>query len=133
VLRASWQEHEDRDWRALIIGRMRPLKAGSLGGTLIRVPDTSANRAAFGSVGTGDDSSPFPQLRALPLNDASTRALLGMPYGPAGPDKAAAEQKLLDTAMERYPHLFTMDRLWLMDRNFPGAARIARLTARTTC
>jgi hypothetical protein len=26
--------------------------------------------------GTGDDSSPFPQLRALSLNDASTRALL---------------------------------------------------------
>jgi hypothetical protein len=33
--------------------------------------------------------------------------------------------------VEQYPHLFTMDRLWLMDRNFPGAARIARLIART--
>ena len=51
VLRASWQEHEDRDWRAVIIGRDRPLKAGSLDGTLVRVPDTPANRAAFGSVG----------------------------------------------------------------------------------
>ena len=131
VLRASWREHEDRDWRAVIIGRARPLKAGSLDGTLIRVPDTPANRAAFGSVGTGDDSSPFPQVRALPLNDVSTRALLGMPHGPAGTDKAAAEQKLLDTAMRDYPHLFTADRLWLMDRNFPGAARIARLIART--
>jgi hypothetical protein len=125
VLRASWAEHEDRDWRAVIIGRMRPLKTGALDGTLIRVPDTPANRAAFGSVGTGDDSSPFPQLRALPLNDVSTR------HGPAGTDKAAAEQKLLDTAMRDYPHLFAMDRLWLMDRNFPGAARIARLMART--
>ena len=131
VLRASWAEHEDRDWRAVIIGRARPLKAGSLDGTLIRVPDTPANRAVFGSVGTGDDSSPFPQVRALPLNDASTRALLGMPHGPAGTDKAAAEQKLLDTAMRDYPHLFTAERLWLMDRNFPGAARIARLIART--
>ena len=44
---------------------MRPLKTGALDGTMIRVPDTLANRAAFGSVGTGDDSSPFPQLRAL--------------------------------------------------------------------
>ena len=131
VLGASWAEHEDRDWRAVIIGRARPLRTGSLDGTLIRVPDTPANRAAFGSVGTGDDSSPFPQVRALPLNDVSTRALLGMPHGPAGTDKAAAEQKLLDTAMTDYPHLFTMDRLWLMDRNFPGAARIARLIART--
>ncbi len=131
VLRASWQEHRDRDWRAVIIGKLRPLKAGSLDGTLIRVPDTPANRAVFGSVGTSDDSSPFPQLRALPLTDASTRALLGMPHGPAGTDKAAAEQKLLDTAMREYPHLFTMDRIWLMDRNYHGAARIARLMART--
>ena len=131
VLRASWQEHEDRDWRAVIIGRNRPLKVSSLDGTLVRVPDTPANRAAFGSVGTGDDSSPFPQLRALPLTDASTRSLLGMPHGPAGTDKAAAEQTLLDTAMEQYPHLFTMDRIWLMDRNYHGAPRIARLIART--
>ena len=128
VLRASFREHEDRDWRAVIVGRDRPLKTGALDGTLIRVPDTPANRAAFG---TGDDSSPFPQVRALPLTDASTRALLGMPHGPAGTDKAAAEQKLLDTAMEQCPHLFTMGRLWLMDRNYHGAARIARLVART--
>ena len=131
VLRASWAEHEDRDWRAVIIGTNRPLKAGSVDGTLIRVPDTPANRAAFGSVGTGDDSSPFPQVRALPLNDVSTRALLGMPHGPAGTGKAAGEQKLLDAAMRNYPHLFTEDRLWVMDRNFPGAARVARLIART--
>ena len=128
VLEASWREHEDRDWRAAIAGR---LKVSSLDGTLIRVPDTPANRRTFGSVGTGDDSSPFPQLRALPLNDVSTRALHAMPWGPAGTDKAAAEQKLLDTAMGRCPQLFTRDRLWLMDRNFPGAARIARLIART--
>jgi len=131
VLRASWAEHEDRDWRAVIIGRGRPLKTGALDGTLIRVPDTPANRSVFGSAGTGDDSSPFPQLRALPLTDASTRALLGMPHGPAGTGKAAAGQKLLDAAMRDYPHLFTEDRLWLMDRNYPGAARIARMTART--
>jgi hypothetical protein len=128
---ASWAEHEERDWRAAAIGRDGPLKVSSLDGTLIRVPDTPANRAAFGSVGTGDDSSPFPQVRALPLNDASTRALLGMPHGPAGTDKAAAGQRLLDTAMRDYPHLFRKDRLWLMDRNYQGAARIARLIART--
>jgi hypothetical protein len=131
VQRASLREHEDRDWRAAAVGGGRPLRASSLDGTLIRVPDTPANRAVFGSVGTGDDSSPFPQLRALPLTDASTRGLLGMPHGPAGTDKAAAEQGLLDTAMRDYPHLFTMDRVWLMDRNYPGAARIARLAART--
>jgi hypothetical protein len=131
VLRVSWQEHEDRDWQAVFIGRARPLKTGSIDGTVIRVPDTPANRAVYGSVGTSDDSSPYPQLRGLPLTDASTRALLGMPHGPAGTDKAAAEQKLLDTALDEYPHLFTTDRIWLMDRNYPGAARIARLAACT--
>ena len=131
VLAAAWREHEDRDWRAVIIGRDRPLNAGSLDGTLIRVPDTPANRAAYGSTGTGDDSSPFPQVRALPLNDVSTRSLLGMPHGPAGTGKAAAGQKLLDTATEQYPHLFTKDRIWLMDRLWHGTARIARLIERT--
>ena len=133
VLGASWAGHEGRDFRAAAIGRGRPLKVSSLDGTLIRVPDTPANRAAFGSVGTGDDSSPFPQLRALPLTDASTRALLGMPHGPGWHDKAAAEQKLLDTAMRDYPHLFTTGRIWLMDRNYHGAARIARLRPARTC
>ena len=80
-------------------------------------------------VGTGDDSSPFPQPRALPLTEASTRGLLGMPDGPAGTDKAAAEQKLLDPALRDHPHLFTADRIWLMDGNYPGAERIARLAA----
>ena len=41
-----------------------------------------------------------------------------MPHGPAGTDKAAAEQGLLDAAMEQCPHLFTPGRLWLMDRNY---------------
>ena len=40
VLRASHGEHQERGWRAGIIGRDRPLKAGRLDGTLIRVPDT---------------------------------------------------------------------------------------------
>jgi hypothetical protein len=105
----------------------------SLDGTLVRLPDTPVNREAFGSVGTGDGSSPFPQLRALTLNDVSTRALLGITHGPSGggTGKAAGEQRLLDTAIEQYPRLFTKDRIWLMDRNFPGAARVARLIART--
>ena len=120
VLRASWQEHEERDWRAVVIGRNRPLKAGAVDGTLIRVPDTPANRAMYGSVGTGDDSSPSPQLRGLPMTDASTRGLLGMPHGPARPDKAAAEQKLLDTAMRDFPHLFAVDRIWIGTGTIPA-------------
>src|SRR5712692_5890438 len=43
VLGASWDEHDQRDWRAVIIGG---LKAAPADGTLIRMPDTPANRAA---------------------------------------------------------------------------------------
>ena len=56
-----------------------------------------------------------------------------MTYGPSGGDKAEAEQGLLDRAMDECPWLFTKDRLWIMDRNFPGAGRISRLIRRTTC
>jgi hypothetical protein len=130
VLEASRREHAARGWQEAAAGG---LTVCSLDGTLIRVPDAPANRAAFGSIGTGDGSSPFPQVRALTMNNVSTRALLGIVHGPSGggKGKAAGEQKLLDAAMERYPRLFAKDRLWLMDRNFPGSARVARLAART--
>ena len=80
---------------------------GRADGTLTRMPDTAANRAAFGSAGTSDDSGPYPQLRALLLTDASTRSTLGAVHGPSGGDKADGEQKLLDKAMDEFPHLFT--------------------------
>ena len=49
-----------------------------------------------------------------------------------GRDKGEAEQALLDKALKDYPHLFTPQRLWVMDRNFPGVPRIARLLATGT-
>jgi hypothetical protein len=132
VLGQAWREHQGRGCPdAVAIGKKRPLRAGSLDGTLLRVPDTPSNRAAFGTVGTGDDSGPYPCLRALPLTCCSCRALFAMPHGPAGTDKAAAEQKLLDEAMECFPALFGPGWIWLMDRNYHGAPRIARLIART--
>ena len=102
-------------------------EGGSLDGTLVRVPDTPANRAFFGTVDTGDDSGPYPRRRALPLTCCSCRALFAMPHGPAGTGKAESEQALLDEAMEQFPFLFAPDRIWLMDRNYHGAARIARM------
>jgi hypothetical protein len=91
------------------------------------MPDTPANRAEHGSAGTSDDSAPYPQLRDLPVTDASTRGMLAVVTGPAGGDKAAAEQALLDRALTEYAYVFTRSRLWVMDRNFPGVARIARM------
>jgi len=132
VLGAAWREHQGAGCPgAVTIGKKKPLKAGSLDGTLLRVPDTPANRAFFGTVGTGDDSGPYPCLRALPLTCCSCRALFAMPHGPAGTDKAGSEQALLDEAMECFPWLLAPDWIWLMDRNYHGAARIARLIGST--
>ena len=132
VLGSAWREHQETGCPgAVTIGKNRPLTAGSLDGTLLRVPDTPANRAFFGTVGTADDTGPYPCLRALPLTCCSCRALFAMPHGPAGTDKAAAEQGLLDEAADRFPALFDPGWIWLMDRNYHGAPRIARLIERT--
>ena len=48
----------------------------SFDGSLLRVPDTPANRAAFGSVGTAGDSAAWPCVRLFPLNNCLTRSLL---------------------------------------------------------
>jgi hypothetical protein len=56
--------------------------------------------------------------------------------GPAGVgggrDKGEAEQVLLDKALKDYRYLFTPWRLWVMDRNFPGAPRIKAMLATGT-
>jgi hypothetical protein len=118
-------EHRQHDYRAVTVGG---LEAGSIDGSLIRVPDSPANREAFGSAGTADDSSPYPQLRELRISAASTRAAFGVTTGPSGAsggrDKGEAEQVLLDKALKDYWQVFTPWRLWMMDRNFPGAPRI---------
>ena len=124
TLQASAAGHEEHDYRAITAGDLR---LGSVDGSVTRMPDTPANRAEYGSAGTCDDSAPYPQLRDLPVTDASTRGMLAIVTGPAGGDKAAAEQALLDRALTEYPHVFTKRRLFVMDRNFPGTARIRRL------
>lgn len=65
------REHRGRDYRAVMVG---DLDVGSIDGSLIRVPDSAANRTASGSAGTADDSSPYPRVRELRLSNASTRA-----------------------------------------------------------
>ena len=124
VLAASAGEHEEHDYRALCIG---DLHLGSIDGSVTRMPDTPANRAEFGSAGTSDDSAPYPQLRDLLVTDAFTRGTLGVVTGPSGGDKAEAEQALLDRAVLEYAGVFTRRRLWVLDRNFPGVARLRKM------
>jgi Transposase DDE domain len=108
------------------------LRLGAIDGTVTRMPDTRANRAAFGTAGAAETG--YPQIRHLHVSDALTRATLGVVCGPAGGDKAArdkgeAEQQLLDRMLAEQPLVFGPDRLWIMDRNFPGVPRIKAMLA----
>jgi hypothetical protein len=69
----------------------------------------------FGSAGTADDSSPFPQLRVVALTARAGRAVLGAILGGVG----AGEQTLLKRLARRRPELFA-GRVTCFDRNFPG-------------
>ena len=104
-------------------------------GTVTRMPDTAANRAAFGTAGAAETG--YPQIRHLHVSDAFTRATLAVVCGPAGGDKAGrdkgeAEQALLDRMLAEQPDVFGPDRLWIMDRNFPGVPRIKAMPATGT-
>ena len=129
VLDAVIAEHRDPALPRVEVGG--GLRLGAIDGTVTRMPDTRANRAAFGTAGQADTG--YPQIRHLHASDAFTRATLAVVCGPAGGDKAGtkgeAEQQLLDRMLTEQPQVFGPDRLWIMDRNFPGVARIAAMLA----
>jgi hypothetical protein len=100
--------------------RWRGLLLCALDGFQVRVPDTPANRTYFGSSGTADNSSPFPQVRAVILTAARTKGTLGLEFGPC----CDGEQTLTRRLVKARPGLFGAGRLILMDRNFPGFALI---------
>ena len=95
----------------------------ALDGFQVRVPDTPANRAYFGSSGTADNSSPFPMVRAVVVTAAGTRGALGLEFGPS----SEGEQTLTRRLVKARPGVFGPGRLLLMDRNFPGFALIAQI------
>jgi hypothetical protein len=84
-------------------------------GMLVNLPDTPENRAMFGSTGTKDDSSPFPQLRVVAVTARAGRAMLGAILGGSG----TGEQTLLKRLVRRRPDLVA-GRVICFDRNFPG-------------
>ena len=84
-------------------------------GMLVNVADTPVNRAFFGTTGTADGSSPFPQLRIVALIARAGRAMLGAILGQAG----SGEQTLLKRLVRRRPELFA-GLVVCFDRNFPG-------------
>ena len=92
-------------------------------GFQVRVPDTPANRKYFGSSGTADNSSPYPQVRAVILTAARTKGTVGMEFGPS----CDGEQTLTRRLVKARPGLFGACRLILMDRNFRGFALIKEI------
>jgi hypothetical protein len=84
-------------------------------GMLVNVADTPVNRSFFGTTGTADGSSPFPQLRIVALIARAGRAMLGAILGQAG----SGEQTLLKRLVRRRPELFA-GLVVCFDRNFPG-------------
>jgi hypothetical protein len=84
-------------------------------GMLVNLADTAGNRAFFGTTGTADGSSPFPQLRIVALTARAGRAMLGAILGQA----SAGEQTLLKRLVRRRPELFA-GLVVCFDRNFPG-------------
>jgi hypothetical protein len=82
---------------------------------LVNVADTPQNREYFGTTGTGDGSSPFPQARIVALTARAGRAIRGAVLGTA----RDGEQTLLKRLADEQPGLFA-GRVTLFDRNFPG-------------
>ena len=128
LLAAVGAEHRDGGLPTVEVGG--GLRLGAIDGSVTRIPDTTANRAEFGTAGAAETG--YPQIRHLHASDAVTRATLAAVTGPAGGDKAEAEQGLLDRMLTEHPEVFGPDRLWIMDRNFPGVPRIAAMLATTT-
>ncbi len=115
---------EDLFWQAAgpLIGDDDPsavmlagLPVDAADGMLVNLADTPENRKFFGSTGTADDSSPFPQVRVIALTARAGRAMLGAVLGQAG----TGEQTLLKRLVKRRPELFA-GRVTCFDRNFPG-------------
>ena len=91
------------------------MPADAADGMLVNLADTKENRDYFGTTGTGDGSSPFPQLRIIALTARAGRAIRGAVLGKA----SDGEQTLLKTLAAEQPGLFA-GRVTLFDRNFPG-------------
>jgi hypothetical protein len=102
---------DDEPSAVMLAGR----PAAAADGMLVSLADTPANRAFFGSTGTADGSSPFPQLRVVAVTARAGRAMLGAVLGQAG----TGEQTLLKRLVRRRPELFA-GRVVCFDRNFPG-------------
>jgi hypothetical protein len=87
-----------------------PWRLMSVDGMEWDVPDTAANRAAFGS----QAGAAFPKVRVVTIGECGSHAAVAAAMGPAAGGKGSGEQAL---ARRLYPGL-EEDWLLLADRNF---------------
>jgi transposase IS4-like protein len=87
-----------------------PWRLVSVDGTELDVPDTPANRAAFG---TGANDGPFPKVRLVTVCESGTRAPVLAAMGPSAA-KGSGEQSLARTLYPRLAEgwLLLADRLF---------------------
>src|SRR5580700_6378255 len=78
------------------------------------VPDTEANRAAFGSRGGSEGPGAYPKIRVVTVSECASHAAVLAAMGPAAGGKGGGEQSL---ARKLLPRL-EPDWLLLADRNF---------------
>jgi Insertion element 4 transposase N-terminal len=91
-----------------------PWRLMSIDGMEWDVPDTAANREAFGVHAAGGGQAAYPKVRAVTVNECASRAPVLAALGAAGGGKGTGEKSL---ARKLYPRL-EEDWLLLADRNF---------------
>lgn len=90
------------------------LRVATLDGCQVKVPDSAANRAAFGSSGTADDSAAFPMVRIVLAVARAGRALLAATVDASSVGEAPLTARLVAA----HPDLFTPNDVYVCDRNF---------------
>ena len=100
------------------------LRLMGIDGTVLDVPDTSANEAHFGRSSGGRGDSAFPQVRKVSLVELGTHVEVAMAVG----GYHDSEQKLVEQLWDHLPP----DALLLEDRGFFSYAHWKKLDARGT-
>jgi hypothetical protein len=91
-----------------------PWRLMSIDGMEWDVPDTAANRAAFGVHEAGGGEAAYPKARVVTVSECASHAPVLAAMGPARGGKGSGEQSL---ARQLYPRL-EQDWLLIADRNF---------------
>jgi hypothetical protein len=102
------------------------LRVATLDGFQVKVPDTVANREAFGSSGTADDSAAFPMARVVLAVARAGRSLLAATVDAS----RVGEQPLTARLVAQHPDLFTPEHVYVCDRNFYSADLVEQIHRR---